>query len=242
MIASLSSRFVRVSLFAGLAALTAGSACVQDQDFLIVDRAIWFNGRDNCGLSGSEDTPLAMAVDVKFDTRIGMAFLVINNQTPNPNSNTGIDDSEILIESADVMLSFSGGALSGAAFEAQVPTNSIPGGESQTFLIQVPATVSESLRATMQGLPSTAYETLEMEVVFKGRKNGQVGKNSKLGVVETRPYIYPFEVCYGCLEYCQTEANCDDPSILCPTETEWDGSCGFAQGVSIVHPSCSPPG
>lgn len=240
MISSLSFRMFRVGLLAGLALLTAGSACVQSQDLLVVDRAVWFNGRDNCGLGGSEDTPLAMAVDVKFDTRIGMAFLVTNNQSVNPNSNTGIDDSEVQIETADVNLSFSGGAVSGGSFEVQLPTNQIPGGSSETFLIQIPSSVSESLRATMQGLPASSYETLEMEVVFKGRKYGQVG-GSKLGVVETPPYIYPFEVCYGCLEYCGDGTACESGAPTCPTETEWDGSCGFAQGVSIVHPTCTPP-
>ena len=239
MISKLSTRFVLTTVL--LAPLLAG-ACVQDQEILIVDRAVWFNGRDNCGLTGSEDTPLAMAVDVKFDTRIGMAFLVTNNQSPNENSNTGIDDSEVVIEEAEVNLSFSGGAVSGGAFTATVPTNSIAGGESETFLIQVPADVSESLRATMQGLPSTSYEVLEMEVVFKGRKSGQVG-NTKIGTVETRPYVYPFEICYGCLESCQVAANCEGATTdpVCPTETDWHGSCGFAQGVSIVHPSCTPP-
>lgn len=238
-------RFARLTLLATLAVgpVAAMLGCVQEQDFLIVERAVWFPDRDSCALSGSEDTPLAMAVDVKFDTRIGMAFLVTNNQIPinSMNSSSGIDDSEIKIETADVSLSFSGGALASNSFEVSLPTNSILGGESETFLIQIPSEVSASLRATMQGLPSSVYETLEMEVVFRGRRNGQVGK-SKLGSVKTPPYTYPFEVCYGCLELCQLGADCDGGMDLCPTETEWDGSCGFAQGVSIVHPACSPPG
>jgi hypothetical protein len=234
------SRF-RVARLATLAVAVVGtafgSACVQDQDFLIVERAIWFSDRDNCVLSGSEDTPLAMTVDVKFDTRIGMGFLISNNQESSIRSNTGIDDSEIKLETAEVSLSFSGGAVSGAQFEVQLPTNALFGGETETALIQVPASVSQSLRATMEGLPPNTYETLEMEVVFKGRRSGQSG-NSKLGSVKTRPYVYPFEICYGCLEVCQDASLCDDPANVCPTQTEWDGACGFAQGVSIFHPEC----
>lgn len=238
-----SSRF-RVAplaaLIVGTLGISSSSACVQDQDYLIVERAVWFTSRDNCALSGSEETPLAMAVDVKFDTRIGMAFLITNNQIPNKLSSTGIDDSEIAIESAEVRLFFSAGAVAGGEFEVQLPTNSIVGGESETFLIQIPSSVSESLRQTMVGLPATTYETLEMEVVFKGRRTGQAG-NSKLGQVKTPAYTYPFEVCYGCLEYCQVAESCETGVETCPTETEWSGSCGFAQGVSIVHPACDPP-
>ena len=204
--------------------------CVQDQDFLIVERATWFNGRDNCALSNGGDTPLAMAVDVAYDTQIGMAFIVANNQSPNANSNTGIDDSEIQIESAEVNLSFSGGAIEGGSFEAAVPTDSIKGGDSAVFLVRIPTQVTQSLRSAMSGLPEGSIETLEMDVVFKGRKTGQAG-NTKLGEVETRPYTYPFDICLDCLTDC-------DECGTCPTQTEWVGSCGFAQGVSIYHPVC----
>src|SRR5690349_17500854 len=130
------SRF-RVARLATLAVGALGIfGCVQDQDYLIVERAVWFSDRDNCVLSGSEDTPLAMQVDVMFDTRIGMGFLVTNNQAPYKYSNTGIDDTEIEIQTAEVTLHFSGGAVSGSQFEVQLPTNAITGGDSEAFLIQ----------------------------------------------------------------------------------------------------------
>jgi hypothetical protein len=234
----------RVARLAMLATLLGGSvlgsACVADQDFLIVDRAVWFDDRDNCVLSDSSATPLALAVDVKFDTQIGMGFVVTNNQESYEGSNSGIDDSEVKMETAEVSLSFSGGGVAGSSFEVQLPTNAIPGGESEVFLVRIPTSVTESLRSTMQGLPETAFETLEMEVIFKGRRSGQVG-NSKLGSIETRPYIYPFDICHGCLETCQLGASCDGGADLCPTATDWDGACGFAQGVSVVHSTCEAP-
>lgn len=211
-------------------ALASSSACVQDQDYLVVNRAVWFPDPDSCALTGSEDTPLAMTADVKFDSPIAMAFSIDNNLVENQQSNTGIDDTEVRIESAEVKLSFSGGAVSGSEFEVTLPSNTIAGGESIPFLIQIPTSVTQSLRATMQSLPEGTIEFLEMEVVFKGRRTGQAGK-SKLGVVKTAPYVYPFEICYGCLEVC---------TCTCPTATEWTGgSCGFAQGLSVTHPSCS---
>jgi hypothetical protein len=233
-------RVARLAMLATLAVgavgTTLGSGCVQDQDYLIVERAVWFDDRDDCVLN--DVTPLSMAVDVTFATPIAMGFVVTNNQSPNANSNSGIDDSEIQMQTADVVLSFSGGAVPGGSFTQTLPHNSILGGESDSFLIQVPPDVALSLRDTMQGLDSE-YETLEMEVVFKGRRTGQVG-GTKLGSIKTAPYVYPFEVCLGCLSFCQAPESCTGTDA-CPTETEWKGTCGFAQGVSVIHPGCEPP-
>jgi hypothetical protein len=217
---------LRGGAFAALASL-AGVGCADNQDYLIVDNAVWFDSRDNCALSASSPTPLAMTVDVSFDTRIGMAFVVSNRQSPNGNSNSGVDDSEVQIQTAEVSLA---GAASDT-FELPVPSNSIPGGESEVILVQVPTEVVTAIRGSVG---AGDYETLEMAVVFKGQRTGSVGK-TKLGEVETRPYIYPLEVCNGCLAACDYTDSCD-PS--CPTATEWVGACGFAQGVSIYHPSC----
>jgi hypothetical protein len=234
------SRF-RIARPATLATLLVGSvlgsACVPDQDYLIVERAVWFDDRDDCVLS--DTTPVAMTVDVSFASPIGMGFVLTNNQTSYANSSTGIDDSEIVMESADVTLSFSGGAVAGGSFNVTIPSTAIFGGESEPFLIQVPASVTESLRATMQGLPPDSIEILEMEVVFHARRSNQVG-NSKLGSITTRPYVYPFDICFGCLTYCQGVDECTGEAT-CPTVTEWKGTCGFAQGLSILHPLCEPP-
>jgi|GEM_PF-2869834 len=220
----------RSGLLAGLIALTAGSACVSDQDFLIVENAVWFGSRDDCTLEASGQAPLAMTADVSFDSRIALGFVVTNNQSPNPGSNTGINDSEVAITSAEVRLSFSGGAIAGSEFEVTVPSDSISGGNSRTFLIQIPTAVTLSIRESMT---AGEYETLEMEVTFKGRKYGQAG-NSSLGEVATRPYTFPLEICMGCLTYCDDECQC-------PTPTEWVGTCGFAQELPVYHPACTEP-
>lgn len=235
------TRHARVRLSAGLTAsilgsiiaLTASSACIEDQDFLIVEKAIWFTDRDSCTLTGSEPTPLNMTVDVAFDTRIGMGFWVTNNQTPNPGSNSGIDDSEITVESVDVELSYSGGAIEGASFELTLPNNSVLGGNSTPVFVTAPTEVTDSIRATMS---PGEFETLEMAVTFKGRKYGRSG-NNKLGEVKTRTYVFPFDICMGCLPSCGTEE-----CMPCPTQTEWAGTCGLAQGLPILHPSCLEAG
>lgn len=225
-------RHARTTLVAGLVGLVAlatGSACVEEQDYLVVERAVWFSDREDCTLSSDSLIPLAMTVDVAFQTRIAMGFVIANNQSPNAGSNSGIDDSDIEVESVEVNLTYSGGAIEGGSFEMPVPNNTIAGGEDLAFLVQAPTEVTDSLRAS---LTPGQYETLEMEVVFKGRKYGASG-GKKLGEVTTRAYTYPFDICLGCLTdclYCETG--------VCPTPVEWSGTCGFAQGLSVYDPVC----
>lgn len=184
-----------VGSLVGLLALATTGGCVQEQDYLIVERAVWFNSPDACTLDASADPPVTMVADVLGD-RIGLGFVVTNNQTPNAGSNSGIDDSQIEVESAEVRLSFSGGGIVGDSYEVTVPNNALSGGDSSAFLVQVPTETVESMRAQMT---VGQYELLEMSVVFVGRKYGQSG-GSKLGEVTTREYTYPIEICMGCVE------------------------------------------
>lgn len=199
---------------------------MQEQDFLTVDKAVWFSGRDSCTLSVSDGTPLAMTVDVSFDTRIAMGFVVTNNQTAYAGSNTGIDDTQVQIETAEVSFTYTGGAAPDS-FEVTLPQNTIAGGEQVAFLIQVPTEIAAGLRGS---LAAGDFENLEMSVVFVGRRSGQSG-NSKLGEVRTPAYIYPFEVCSGCL------VDCNECGV-CPEQTAFVGTCGFAQGLPVYHPVC----
>jgi hypothetical protein len=222
------------TLAVGTVGITLGGACVQDQDYVIVENALWFSDRDECTLG--DEIPLAMTVDVLYDTQIAMGFSLTNMQAP---SDTVPDNSEIKVESVDVTLSFSGGALSESYHEITVPNTAILGGDSAPFLVQLPLSVTESLRATMQGLPSNAIEILEMEVVFHARRSNQVG-NRALGSVTTRTFVYPLEICYGCLGYCGDDDACGG-AAQCPDQSNWDGTCGFAQGLSVIHPACDAP-
>jgi hypothetical protein len=245
MISSLSFHSGRAVALAGLALLVVGTSCVQNQDHLIVERAVWFSDSNSCSLTGSEPNPVSITADVAYTGPIGMGFVVTNNQSPNANSNTGIDDSEIQILSADVTLTFSGGDVGGGSYEWPVPTNSIAGGSSEVFVIEIPSDVVESLRGAMSG-NTGAREILEIEVIFHGRKANQVG-NTKIGEIETRPYTYPLEICYDCLTTCLPMSDCggEGDTLLCPdpSGSEWAGTCGFIQqGTSqggIIHSSCA---
>jgi hypothetical protein len=233
------SRF-RVARFAMLATVAVGltpiSACVEDQDLVIIERAIWYADGATCELSTSDPSLLSLASDVSYEgARVAIALVVTNNQAKNINSNTGLDDAEIELETAEVSFSFSAGGVSPGSAVITVPNISIPGEESGIVELQFPPELTESLRATMAGLPTTGYEILEAEIVIRGKRTNLVGNNSKLGSVHTRPFTYPIEICYGCLTNCYPT---DDCGGTCPTTTDWVGICGFAQGADVVHPSC----
>lgn len=239
MISRSSSRLARfgVSSFSLLAVLTLGS-CVEDQDLLIVERAVWFPDPENCVLdSGSSDTVYPMLVDASFAGEAAIGLIVTNAMTEqSPGSNSGIDDTEIVVETAEVTLSFSGGGIPGGSFEQALPSNSISGGSSDVFIVRIPTSVMESVRTTMQG-SNSIHETLEMEVVFKGHRS-QYG-DRKLGAIEARPYTYPFDICLGCLATC---IECgDDGTIVCPTTELYASTCGFPQ-FGPVTGVCSPVG
>lgn len=248
MTSSPSSRLARAGLFAGLMTLTASTACVGEQEFVVVERAIFFDG-DSCLLTDSSPSQAMMTIDVGyFGGSIAMGFVVTNNQVPDSGSASGVDDSEVVLDTAEVTLSFSGGGLAVSSFEVPIPSTSIGSGDTVIHLVEVPSGVADSVRTTMAGLGEGSYEYLDMEVIFKGRRMGQVGKG-KLGAVETRPFTFPFEICYGCLALCLPATDCGgvagDPNV-CPAPPNPDilinGLCGHAQGGYVYAQGCSPSG
>ena len=238
-------RLVSKSLLAGTVLLMSSASCVQDQEFLIVDRAIFFDGTE-CTITGSEPSPVGFTVDVAYEGQIAMGFVLQNLTSPNTlpadgGSGTLIDDSEIIIEEADVILSFSGGNLAESAFTIPLPSDSIKGGQERVQIVAIPSSVAASLRASLQGAEAGTVETLEMEVTFKGRKSGQVGAAGKLGAVNARAYTYPFQVCFGCQTVCLPATSCGgmegDPDV-CPGSAlgEYATNCGYLGG--LVFPTC----
>jgi hypothetical protein len=205
-------------------------SCASDQDYLIIENAIWAS--DGCGLTASSASVASMTVDVAFPGMIGIGLTVTNNLTEYDFSNTGIDDTEIVLETAEVSLSFSGGGISANTIEVAIPTESISGGDSAAILVRVPSDVAMSLAETMANLPENTIETLEMEVVITGHRS-QSG-DRKVGAIRSRVFTFPFDVCYGCLATCTCP---DGTTQICPTADDWTGTCGFAQGT-ITAASC----
>jgi hypothetical protein len=121
------ARFAMITTVA--VGLALGSACVDDQDLVVVERAVWFTDASTCEITTSDPSPLALVSDVKYEgARVALAVVVTNNQAKNINSNTGLDDAEIELETYDATLSFSAGAVAVSSLEGvTLPNNSIGG-------------------------------------------------------------------------------------------------------------------
>ena len=81
---------------------------MQDQEFLIIDNVVPL--AEDCSLTSSSAGYTLSIADVYFRGAIVLGISVTNHAIPNPQSNTNLDDSEIVLESAEVTLSFSGGS------------------------------------------------------------------------------------------------------------------------------------
>lgn len=236
------SRYLHAGLMVCLAALVSSTACVDAQEFLLIENAVWLD--DSCMGSSSEALEYLTA-DVAFASPLALGFAVTNHRVQNQGSGTNLgDDTEIVLDYAEVNLSFSGGAVGVASFEYQLPTNSVGGGSTTIVLIEFPTEVQGSLSATMGQLPAGSTETLVVEVIIHARTTGSPGSNSRIGAVESRPFLFPMTICYGCLAVCQPAEDCGgvegDPAV-CPSATAFQTTCGYAQGSSVVAPGCSLP-
>ncbi|EDM74736.1 hypothetical protein PPSIR1_35472 [Plesiocystis pacifica SIR-1] len=238
MLSRLASSIVSRCALAGTLAFTAftGLGCVDEQDHLVISRAVWFDARDNCVLSNNTASPLNMVADVSFDTQIGMGFVVENNQIQNAGSNTGIDDSVVQLLSADVTFTYSGGAAP-TGFNSPIPQTSIAGGESDVVLVDIPTSITEQLRGT---LSEGVIEVLEMTVVIKARRTDSISDDGPLGKIETQEFTYPLEICLGCLRYCGAPSDSEECVGVCPSTTGFSGTCGYAQGLPVSAPGCEP--
>lgn len=236
-----SFRSFRAGLFAGLTTLAALTSCVQDQEFLIIEHAVPF--ASDCSLDSSSDVYSGQLVtDVYFSGEIHLGISVANLASPYAGSNTGIDDSEIVLETAEVSLSFSGGGVAGGAFEAPIPSISLSGGDTAPVVIRIPTDVVDSLNATMSGLGPGSHETLVADIIVKGRKAGAISPGTgKLGAVESRSFTFPIDVCYQCLADCTTCAG-----QVCPAVGQVDAwyaagenaACGGPQGTQVTPAEC----
>lgn len=221
---------------AGLGALALGlslaaGGCAEHQDFVTIDRAVWFSDGQSCSLNAGGESLAAMTLDASFETPIGLGVVVTNNQSTNPGSNTGIDDTQVRIESAEISLALADGPV-GEPFELSLPSNTLAGNDSEVFLVRVGSEATASVRSRLEGRPAGTIEQLEMTVVVKGERTARVGR-SRLGQFESAPFTFPLDVCLGCLVDC---------TCGCPTATEFAGTCGFAQGTGVTTPGCTGPG
>lgn len=237
------SRLLHAGSLVGLVALATSAACVDSQEYLLIERAVWYSPDSTDCIASSSDTLQSLTADVYFNSPIGLGLVLTNYRVENGGSNSNLNDTEMVLDYAEVNLSFSGGSVASASFDYQLPTTSLFGGDTTIVIIHLPAEVSTSLNASMSALPPNTLERLEVEVIVHARTTGSPGSNSKIGAVQTRPFIFPLDICYQCLTLCVTQDNCggEGDALVCPSPDVWYGACGYAQGGSIYDPTCEPP-
>ncbi|NVB38273.1 hypothetical protein G6O69_10560 [Pseudenhygromyxa sp. WMMC2535] len=210
----------RATLLGAMGTLLLGAgSCVDTQEYITIDRSLWFDEPDTCLLTDGNPTPVGMMVDVAVTTRIGIGLVVTNQLTENSGSNTNIDDSQVRVVTAEITLSMDGGAVGGGTFEVSLPSNTLAGGASGIYFVQVGSEISDELRSLV---PEGEINTMEMTIVLIGERTGTVGK-TEIGFFESAPYTYPFDICNGCATGCGFS----------------NGFCGYS--MAPVAPLCANP-
>lgn len=242
---------VAASLFAGL--LLTGCA-EQEEALLFLHTPMWPDGEEKgtlaCTADESSDEHLLRGfLDISFYSAYALPGVLQNNllTTNAADNNSGIENGEVQIVDADVRLGMPQApeiidAIEGqnealVKFTVNVASDSIPAGERYGIIAEVvtPET-TEALEAQILSRfdPEVRIELLA-NVVVNAKRTG--GNSGKLGMIKTREYTYPIELCYGCLTTCMS---C--PGNVCPPEGAigwYGGVCGNAQDAMLVPFQCA---
>lgn len=211
----MSKIFKRVGLFASSCIALAGiagfvTACADAQPTLVVLYTVARD--DSCVAAPGENNRITSDVaDVSLGLDAVAAFVLTNNQ-PDVNagdSNTGTNTSEVKMRDVDVRLSLPQvEGFEPIKYNLPISNDSITGGDEFVYSVRVPSMYLEQLRPLV---PAGGDLIMKMTVVFHGlRSSNAVGDD--LGVIDSRPYSFPFLLCDGCLApRCQDTFATDDP-------------------------------
>ncbi len=242
---------------AGVAMLClSASACVEDQEALIVTHAIPFNEGEACTADPTNTIHLAADVlDVSFDTGYTASFAVRNNLllTGTDGTNTGTEASEMKLTEAIVTLSLPGNANIQGALDAMdstfltysqpLATESFNGGDVISPFVFIPNSTVEQLRNQMAAAQAQRIQ-MEMSVQFRALRSSNA---SRTGVVESRSFELPIELCMGCLRQCASTVTSSDQELCSQAACDngllpaGGGVCGNAQSAP-TNPQCCAGG
>lgn len=246
----MAERTKRIRIVSALAVALAASGCADEQEALIVLHSPAWNEDGACVADPSTDAALALGLlDVAPQTPYMLPVILRNQLVPqDPNStNSGIDNGEMQLRSADVSLSMPQAPEIIDQLEARdpalvdfswpLPTDSLAPGEEQGVLLEVISrAAAQALSESLASLDPGARPILEVHIVFHARRTGNaVGK---VGEVEAREYTFPIQLCSGCLRTCETCANGQ-----CPIDPAGvvGGVCGNAQDLPYAPVGCENP-
>lgn len=252
----MSDRFVLPPRFSSALALGAclslgvatSGGCAREQETILIERAIAMEGQ--CLADPTVVTSLSRGtLDVVYGLGYELA-LHVTNQAEAVDAgarNSGRDDYEVQIEDAVVELSAPQApelidALRAAdpalvEFSVELAGSSLGGGGELGVIVPVvsqAATVALRDTAASMGLGSNL--TIMADVVVRARRSGNV--RGRLGLLESRAFQFPIDLCADCLFTC---ANCEEGQCPAPgEETELTGFlCGNAQDSAIEPANCA---
>ena len=234
----------------GLLTATGATSCADQQEGLII-----LNALSTSSMGCLADPNAAALAQGRLDVYFGSPYLLllaVQNQLQSMSgdaSNGGIDNSEMQLRSADVRLTSE--QIPGVidALEAQDPalvefsvslaSDSIGGGDLRGIFVEVISrAASEALRdqfGTHPELPTGAIARLNAEVVIHARRTGNAVGG--VGDVEAREYIFPIDICVGCL---LTTATCENGVPMDITGFV-GGECGNTQNLPYAPAGCTDP-
>lgn len=228
----------------------ASFGCAGEQESLIVLHSPAWNDEGDCVVDPGNDTALALGVlDVSVRTPYMLPVILQNQLVADEASSNGIDNGEMQLRSADVVLSMAQQPEIIDALEAQdpalvdfntpLPTVSLPSGSRQGILLEVVSrAAAEALDAEIAALDTGSRPILSVEVTINARRTGNAVGG--IGEVAAREYIFPIQICSGCLLTCATCAG-----QQCPLETSGmgvvGGVCGNAQDLPYAPIGCENP-
>lgn len=245
---------MRTSVALTSAALAAAcslfSGCGGDQEAILITHAVPVS--EECVADPTSMVRSAGdVVDVSFtNTGFVAALVVVNNltQTGATGTNSGIEASEMKVTDAIVDLSMpSNPAIIDAVrlqdasfvnFSLPLASNSFVGQESIAVFVSVPPSTLQAIAGQMQ---NAGVDRAQM-IMSTSIRAQRASNSSKSGIIESRTFEYPVEVCLGCLRACEPQA--DDPTActadVCTNEPDYvaGGSCGNAQTKAVLPECC----
>jgi hypothetical protein len=242
---------VAASLLGGL--LLTGCA-EQEEALIFLHAPAWPDAEDggfkSCSVDPASDTYLPRGLlDISFYSAYDMPGIIFNNLLPTAASDnsSGIPNAEVQMIDADVRLAMpqAEDVIDGVEaqdealvkFSVNMASNSIEAGERHGILVEVvtPET-TEALEGQVLGAYGSGVKIeLLANVVINAKRAG--GSGGKLGLIQTREFTFPIDLCHGCLRSCLA---C--PGGVCPPEgvTDWFGGvCRNAQDALLIPYQCA---
>lgn len=240
---------LRIKMIAAGIALAGGlglPGCAGEQESLIVLHSPAWDEEGSCLVDAANDVGLALGLlDVSVHTPY-MLPVVLQNQLVADDAN-GVDNGEMQLRSVDVKLTMDQAPDIIEALEERdpalvdfnypLPTDSLPSEGRAGVLVEVVSrTASQELDSQLTGLDPGSRPILSAHLVFHARRTGNAVGG--IGEVEAREYVFPIQICSGCLLTCSTCAGGECP--LEPTGLV-GGVCGNAQDLPYAPAGCGNP-